>query len=146
MLLLGLRNIAEQDLQVSELVNLGSVYRKYCKKDNGINTYTATNTSISLNKGGVYHVTATAIVSAPAEGNVTLSLYSNGNAIDGATATETIATATTEFHTLVIDTFILVNTTCTLGIPSIETQNLTLINTGVASTISNVVVNIDKVL
>lgn len=146
MLLLGSRNLIEQDLEVGEIVNLGSVYRHFYKKDYGVSTFTFNGTSLSLNKSGIYHVTATAIVSAPVAGDVTLSLSSNGIAIPGAIATETITTADTEFRTLIIDTYILVDDNCVLGTSSTSTQNLTLVNTGVASTITNVVVNVDKVL
>ena len=146
MLLLGVRNLAEQDLEVGEIVNLGSVYRHFYKKDYGVSTFTFNGTSLSLNKSGIYHVTATAIVSAPVAGDVTLSLSSNGIAIPGAIATETITTADTEFRTLIIDTYVLVDDNCVLGTSSTSTQNLTLVNTGVASTITNVVVNVDKVL
>lgn len=146
MLLLGVRNLAEQDLEVGEIVNLGSAYRRYCKKDCGVPTFTFNGTSLTLNRSGIYHVTATAIVSAPVAGDVTLSLFSNGVAIPGAIATETITTADTEFRTLIIDTYVLVDNNCVLGTSSTSTQNLTLVNTGVASTITNVVVNVDKVL
>lgn len=146
MLLLGVRNVAEQDLEVGEIVNLGSAYRHFYKKDCGVSTFTFNGTSLTLNRSGIYHVTATAIVSAPVAGVVTLSLFSNGVAIPGAIASETITTATTELRTLVIDTYVLVDTNCVLGTSSTTSQNLTLVNAGVASTISNVVVNVDKVL
>lgn len=146
MLLLGVRNLAEQDLEVGEIVNLGSAYRRYVKKDYGVSTFTFNGTSLTLNRGGIYHVTATAIVSAPVAGVVTLSLFSNGVAIPGAITSETITTADTELRTMVIDTYVLVDNNCVLGTSSTTAQNLTLVNTGVASTVSNVVVNIDKVL
>lgn len=146
MLLLGVRNLAEQDLEVGEIVNLGSAYRRFCKKDCGVSTFAFNGTSLTLNRSGIYHVTATAIVSAPVAGVVTLSLFSNGVAIPGAITSENITTADTELRTMVIDTYVLIDDNCVLGTSSTSIQNLTLVNTGVASTITNVVVNVDKVL
>lgn len=145
MLLIGTKNFTTQSLLTNGLVNLGSVYRKYCKKCNGVKTFDFTGNSIALQKSGIYQVTLTAIVSAPTAGNVTLQLYENGVAISGAIATETITTADTEFRTLAIDHFILVDSDCVLGNFATLAKSITLVNTGVASTITNVVVDVVKV-
>lgn len=145
MKLIGLRNTSTQTVDVDGLVNIGTVYRKNTVKDCcGIMTFSNDSTSISLNHKGIYHITVTAIVSAPVAGDVTLSLFANGVEIPGALGTETITTATTEFHTLTIDTYVLVNNSNILGIWETSPVNLTLVNTGVASIISNVVVNTTK--
>lgn len=145
MKLIGLRNTSTQTVDVDGLVNIGTVYRKNSIKDDCcVSTFSNDTTTLSLNHKGIYHITVTAIVSAPVAGNVTLQLFANGVEIQGALATETITTATTEFHTLTIDTYVLVNNANILGIWSASPVNLTLVNTDVESTISNVVVNATK--
>lgn len=143
--LIGLVNTAPQDVVVDGLINLGSVYRRFSKKnDCGVGTFNFYGTGISLNHRGIYKVDVTAIVSAPAAGDVTLQLENNGIAIPGAIATETITTADTELRTLTFSYFILVDNDLILNYPTTTTQNITIRNTGVASTIENIVVNITK--
>lgn len=144
MLFVVSRNTAIQDLAIDEAVNLGTTYRTYFKKYNGLKTFSNTGTAIAVNQSGVYKILVTAIVSAPVAGDVTLELQSNGVTIPGAIATETITTAATEFHTMTIQGYVLVNETCTLGIPSILAQSLTVVNTGVASTVTNIVISVTK--
>lgn len=146
MLLIGAKNSTNQTLLTNGLVDFGAVYRKFCKKDCGVKTFDFTSNSVSLQKSGIYQVTITAIVSAPTAGDVTLQLYENGVAIPGAIATETITTATTEFHTLTIDHFILVDNDCVLGQATTLAKSLSLVNVGVGSTITNVVIDIVKVV
>lgn len=146
MLLLGLKNSTSQTALTNEVISLGTVYRKYCRKLNSIPTFSTTSNSATLQQTGIYHVTATLIGSGTAAGIVTVQLNANGTPITGALASETITTANTEQRTFVIDQYILVGSSCVLGIPSIDTQTLTLTNTGVGATFTNVVLNIDKVL
>lgn len=147
MLLIGLKNPNLQTIDVDGVVNLGSVYRRYTKKGScGLPTFFSDSNSITLNHKGIYHVTVVATVSAPATGDVTLQLLENDTPIVGALATETITTATTEFHTLTIDYYILVDSSFVLNSPSTIAKTIAIQNTGVEATISNIVVNIDKVL
>lgn len=146
MLLIGTKNFAPQSVLTNGLVNLGAVYRRYCKKSCGVKTFDFSGSAISLQKSGIYQVTITAIISAPTAGDVTLTLFENGVAIPGALATETITTATTEFRTITIDYFILVDNDYVLNTPTTLAKSLTLVNTGIPSTINNVVANVVKVL
>lgn len=146
MLLIGTKNTTTQNLLTNSLVDIGSVYRRFSKKNCNTRTFDTTSNSITLNSSGIYHVTITAIVSAPAAGDVTLSLFENGTVIPGAIATETITTATTEFHTATIDYYILVDSACVLGNRAVNSKTLTLVNTGVGSTITNIVFNVEKVV
>ncbi|AXF52117.1 MAG: spore surface glycoprotein [Podoviridae sp. ctcf755] len=146
MLLLGVKNTASQTLLANGIVNLGAVYRKYCKKNCGIGTFAFNGNSISLNRKGIYHLTLTAIVAGTVAGNVTLQLAENGVLVPGALATQTITTANTELRTLTIDYYFLVDDTCILGNDTTLAKTITVVNTGVGSTISNIVVNVDKVL
>ena len=147
MLLLGSRNITTQDLAVGSSINLGEVYRKYCKKNNcGVKPFDFNSTFISLQHSGIYHITANITFSAPAAGDVVFQLTENGIAVPGALTTETITTAATEVKTTGIDFYVLVDNDCILGMPTTTVKNIAIQNTGVASTVTNVVVNIDKVV
>lgn len=116
MLLLGIKNTGTQTVETDEILNIGSVYRRYCKKNNcGVPAFSRTANDVSLQHSGIYHLTATFVVSAPAAGIVTVQMLQNGVVVDGAFASETITTATTELRTMVIDYYILVDKDCVLG-------------------------------
>ncbi len=147
MLLIGVKNTGTQTVLADGLVNIGSVYRRYCKKNScGFPAFTRTANDISLNHSGIYHVTATFVTSAPAPGDVTVQLLINGEVVDGAFATETITTAATEFRTMVIDYYVLVDKDCILNTESTVAQTISFQNTGVSATFTSVVVNVDKVV
>ena len=147
MLLIGVKNTGTQTVLVDGIVNIGSVYRRYCKKNGcGIPAFSRTTNDISLNHSGIYHLTATFVVSAPVAGDVTTQLLLNGEVVDGAFATETITTATTEFRTMVIDYYVLVDKDCVLGRESTLAQTISFQNTGVDATYTSDIVNVDKVV
>lgn len=107
------------------------VRRRGCAIENGTN-------SVVLNRPGYYKVTATVTFTAPAAGNVVLQLQKNGTAIPGITASGTVTTATTEINTLVING--IVRVFCNEGVAT-----LTLVNTGVGITTSNVSLTVDYI-
>ena len=147
LLLLGTKNIATQDVVADGLINLGQVYRKYCKKNNcGIKAFDFIGNGITLHHSGIYHVTATLVGSGSAAGVVTVQLFNNGVAIDGAISSQTITTADTELRTFVIDYYILVDNGCVLGNSTTIAETLTLVNTGIEATFTSVIVNVDKVV
>ena len=147
MYLLGTRNSTTQALTTGASVNLGEVYRKFCRKNScGVKTFDFNGTSVALQQSGMYHITATITFTAPVAGLVIFQLTENGVAIPSALASETITTATTEVKTTTIDFYVLVDSTCVLGNPSTLIKNIAILNTGVASTISNVVFNVEKVV
>lgn len=147
MLLLGTRNAATQDLVVGSVLNLGEVYRKYCKKNScGTKAFDFNGTSILLQHSGIYHITATMTFTAPVAGVVTFQLTENGVAITSALASETITTATTEVRSTTIDFYVLVDSGCVLGTPTTLIKNVAIANIGVASTVTNVVFNVEKVV
>ena len=147
MYLLGTRNATTQALTTGASVNLGEVYRKFCRKNScGVKAFEFNSNSISLQHSGIYHVTATITFTAPVAGLVIFQLTDNGVAIPSALASETITTATTEVKTTIIDYYVLVDTGCVLGNPTTLIKNIGILNTGVASTISNVVLNVEKVV
>ena len=117
----------------------------HCKKNScGIRTFDVNSTSVTLQQQGIYHITATLVASAPAAGNVTVQLLVNGNEVTGAFSTETITTADTEFRTLVIDYYVLVDDVTLLGNPSTTTNVVSLQNTGTAATFTSVILNVEK--
>lgn len=147
MLLIGVKNTGTQTVLADGIVNIGSVYRKYCKKNAcGFPAFARTTNDITLNHSGIYHLTATFVASAPAAGDVTVQLLVNGEVVDGVFATETITTATTEFRTMVIDYYVLVDKDCILNTESTVAQTISFQNTGVDATFTSVVVNVDKVV
>ena len=94
------------------------------------------NDSIVLGAPGYYKVSANATFTAPTAGSVTLQLKQDGSTVQGATASTTITTATTEVRSLSIDA--IVRVPC-CGAPVI----LTLVNTGTAITTSNIAFNVE---
>ena len=145
MLLLGLKNISSQAVATDGFVNFGNVYRKYCKKCNGVSTFATNGESVSLNQTGIYHLTITAVGTGDVAGDVTLQLFVDGEAVSGAFATETITTATTEFRTFVIDYYILVNSSSILNQPSVLAKTISVQNIGVDATFTSVVLNVERV-
>lgn len=147
MLLIGVKNTGTQTVLTDGIINIGSVYRRYCKKNAcGVGAFSRTSNDVSLQHSGIYHLTATFVVSAPAAGVVTAQLLLNGVEVDGAFASETITTATTELRTMVIDYYILVDKDCILNTESTIAQTISFANTGDDATYTSVVVNVDKVV
>lgn len=142
--LIGVRNIGTQTVLTGGVINLGDVYRKYCRTINGVKTFDTTSTGIRLQHEGIYHLTATLVGSGTEAGNVTVQLFDNGLPVTTAFSTQTITTADTELRTFVIDYYVLVDTACILGCNSTIGRTLTLENTGVGATFTSVIVNIDK--
>lgn len=146
-LLLGIRNTTTQSVLELGTIDLGSVYRRYCKKNQcGVKTFDTTSTTISLQQQGIYHITATLVGSGDTAGVVTVQLLENGIAVPSAFSSETITTATTELRTFVIDAYILVDDACLLGTNSTIAKTISLQNVGVESTFTSVVVNVEKVV
>ena len=146
-LLLGMRDITSQTVPALGTISVGSVYRRYCKKNScGAKTFDNTSTTITLQHQGIYHVTATLVGTATAAGVVTVQLLENGIAIPGAFSSETITTADTELRTFVIDVYILVDDACLLGRNTTLAKSISLQNTGVEATFTAVTLNIEKVV
>lgn len=145
--LIGLQDTATQTVIADGLIQVGDVYRRYCRKNRcGTRVYDNTSTGVTLNWSGVYKVTATLVGTGTEAGDVTVQLFANGQPILGAISTETITTPNTEFRTFVIDRFVLVNDAEVLGFNNTLATTLTLENTGVGATFTNVVLDIVKVL
>lgn len=146
-LILGLKNTTSQTVLTNGLINLGTTYRKYCKRTpQCLPTFVSSGTSVTLNGSGIYHITTTLVGTGTAAGVLTAQLYENGVAIPGAISSSTITTANTELRTLVIDYYIKVDSECILGNWTVAPKTLTLVNTDVGATYTNVLFNVDKVV
>ena len=146
MLLIGAKNFTSQDVIANGILNLGAVYRRYCKRVNGIRTFDFDGNNIVLQQSGIYHITVTAVASGDVAGDITLSLFENGIAVPGAVSTQTITTPDTELRTLTIDYYTLVDSTCVLGNSAVAQKAISLVNTGVDATYTSVIMNVDKVV
>jgi hypothetical protein len=104
-------------------------------------TITRNGPTFQLNKPGYYYVTFNADGAATTTpGDVVIVLQNNGIAIPGAMATVTVAAAD-DATNLAFSTIIRVPPSCCAVD---NTANLTLVNTGVAATYTNVNINITK--
>lgn len=147
MLLIGTKNIGTQTVPADGSINIGSVYRRYCKKNRcGIPAFSETSNGITLKHEGIYHVTAVLVGTGDTAGDITIQLLENGEIVTGALSTQTITTPNTEFRTFVIDYYIKVDTDCILGYKSTVAKTISFTNTSedIAATFTSVVVNITK--
>lgn len=147
MLLLGLKNTGSQTVLATGQVNLGNVYRRFCRANRcGIPAFTATSNGVTLNHEGIYHITATLVGTGETAGDVTVALFENAELIPDAVSTQTITTATTEFRTFVIDYYVKVDKDCVLGFNTTDAKTISLVNTSDAidATFTSVVINVTK--
>lgn len=115
---------------VDGVIPLGSLIRRYgC--DVALN-----GNAVNITGAGYYDVDASVTVSPAAAGTVTITLYKDGVAVPGATASETAAA----------------NGTVDLNIPALVRQvccaagsALTLVLTGAAATVNNVALRVQRV-
>lgn len=143
-LLLVTSNTNLQTVETNEIINLGSVIRKYCKKINCVPTFNFTGQTISLLQSGIYEVSVNITFTGEVAGTATFQLEKNGVALTGATASETISVVDTEVRSVAFNFPILVNNTCVLNTLSTDLTNLTVVNTGIGTTIQNITVFVTK--
>ena len=104
-------------------------------------TATRNGQTFQLNKPGYYYVTFNAVAAATTTvGELTVELYNNGVAVPGAEASYTTTTAG-ENANYAFSTIVRVLPSCPLVN---NTANLTVVNTGVDATYTNVNINITK--
>lgn len=115
------------------IIPLTNIVRRYGP------SITQSGNSVLLNDPGYYQVNVQVAFSAPAAGVIGLTLQQDGSQVLGATGAETITTATTEVRTISFST--IVRVTCG-NAPS----TLTLVNSGLAATYTNVAISVIKVI
>ena len=115
---------------VDGVIPLGSLIRRY-----GCDV-TLNGNAVNITGAGYYDVDASVTVSPAAAGTVTITLYKDGVAVPGATASETAAA----------------NGTVDLNIPALVRQvccaagsALTLVLTGAAATVNNVALRVQRI-
>ena len=115
---------------VDGVIPLGSLIRRY-GYDVALN-----GNAVNITGAGYYDVDASVTVSPAAAGTVTITLYKDGVAVPGATASETAAA----------------NGTVDLSIPALVRQvccaagsALTLVLTGAAATVNNVALRVQRI-
>lgn len=145
---LGMRNVGTQTVLADGVINLGVAYRRFDDNYNPcrIFTFEETSNGITIQREGIYKVTATFVGTAETAGNVTIQLFENGVAVDGVVSTETITTPTTEFRTFVIDYLVKVDRDCVLGYRTTSAKSISFVNVSedIDATFTSVVVNVTK--
>lgn len=122
-------NTASQSVAVNAAVNVGTIQRRFgCALNAGAS-------SVSISKPGYYAVNAIVTYTAPAAGVAAVSLQQNGAQVNGATVADTVTTAVTEQNTMSLTAIV----RSTSG-----NETLTLVNTGIAITPSNVAITVVK--
>ena len=102
----------------------------------------AEGNSFTLTRPGYYYVAVNADAStSDAAGNVVLELYQNGSAVLGAKATNYSAAAV-NINNLAFSTIIQVRPTCCAVM---NATNISVVNTGIASTVTNANIVITKI-
>lgn len=99
---------------------------------------TSSTPGVQILKPGYYLVEGTVTFTAPAAGNVTITLQKGGVNVPGITSSSTITTATTEVRVIPISG--VVRVLCNEGIAT-----LNLVNSGVAITTSNVALTVTSI-
>lgn len=145
-ILLVRRNLTTQAVLADEIISQGTTYRRFFTSCKCAKPIVAEGDATTIYATGMYRIDVEATFTAPAAGDVTLQLFENGEAIDGAFATETITTATTETRSVAFSTYVVVDQTRVLGINAITPESFTLVNTGVAATFTRVQVAVESVL
>lgn len=126
-------NVSDQTVAIGNTLNLGSIVRRYgCNLD-------LSGSTIRVAGEGYYNFNVNATIAPTEAGTVTITLYKNNVPISGATASETAGTAGDNVN-VSIDCLIRENCSICDG-PS----NITVVLSGAAATVSNVVVVAEKI-
>lgn len=132
-----LANVISQVTAANGNYNLGNIVRNYYFVGNcNVASYSNGTNAIQINKCGYYKVTASLVLAGNAAGVASVYLANNGVIIPQAFGSQTITTAATELRTITFSTIVRV-------LPG-GTANLSLVNTGVATTTTKVDLIIEK--
>lgn len=126
-------NTSNQDVLVDGIINPGTIVRRF-----GPNINLAGN-AIQLAGAGYYEINASITAAPTAAGEVTVTIFKDGVALQGATATVTAAGAG-DYVNLSISSLVREFCSCCDGL-----SNLTFVLTGTNSTITNIAITVEKV-
>lgn len=128
-------NTTSTSVLANAIVPLGSIIRRYCAC-----TLNLSGNAVTLDDkySNYYLVTVNGTFTAPVAGVVTLQLTQNGTNIVGATASETITTASTETRSISFSAIVRATCGCTI-------DTLTVLNSGVAATFTNMAVTVERI-
>jgi hypothetical protein len=126
-------NNTTQTVLANGTVLPGTVVHKNCNSQ-----ATLSGNAINVLGTGYFTIDVSATFTGAAAGEATLQLYKDGVAIPGAVGSQTITTADTEYRSISFTCEILKSCNCN----SIST--ITLVNTGVGLTLSNVAIRVKR--
>ena len=130
---ISVANTIETTVATNTIIPLPTILRR---REQGLNKF-GDAVVIDDCRNNYYLVTVNATVSAPAAGDVTVTLQQNSTNVPGATASETITTAVTENRSLSFTVLVR-----NFSGPTVDT--LSILNSGVEAIFSNVVMTVVK--
>lgn len=134
-------NSGTQAVAVGGTIALGSISQRFGKKSCGNNCgdyiLNLNGNGIAATERGFYKVNVSVTAAPTAAGTVTVTMFNNGVAVPGATASGSVTTANNPTN---------VSFPADIYVPcSGPAANLTLVLTGTASNVTNVAVTVEKV-
>lgn len=125
-------NTATQDVPVNGTINFGNIVRRY-----GCNTNISNGNGL-INGTGYYKINTNFTITDTAAGDVTITLFEDGTAIQGATATITAAVGS--LYNINIPAVVRKFGNCNNNVASTITAAVT----GTAATVNNATITIEK--
>ena len=126
-------NTSAQSVAVNGIINPGTVIRRF-----GPNLGLSGN-AIQIDGAGYYDLEASITAAPTAAGNVTITVFKDGVAIPGATATQSTTAANNPVN-LSISSLVREFCPCCQGL-----SNLTFVLTGTAASVTNIAIVVEKI-
>lgn len=126
-------NSTTQAVATNGIVSLGSVIHRNCQSQSALS-----GNGITIVGTGYFTIDVSVTFTGSATGTATLELQRNGTTIQGAAASETIGTADTEIHSVSFTTEMLRPCRCS------PMDTITLVNAGVALSVTNVAIRVKR--
>lgn len=126
-------NNTTQTVAANGTIALGTTVHRNCQSQARVN-----GNAINIVGAGYFTIDVSATFTAATTGDVTIQLYQDGVAVQGATATGTVATASTQIISVSFTSEILKQCNCN------QPLSLTLVNTGAEATYSNIAIRVKR--
>lgn len=130
--MIQMNNTASQSVAANAPINLGSAQHRINQC-----ALNGSGSGVNILKSGYYKLVASITFTAPATGVVSVAAQIGGTSIVGATASESVNTADTEVHNITLNKDILIPCGSAPAVLSLE-------NTGIACTVTNVSLSLEK--